>query len=269
MREKAPSQIASRWVRAGIGAAVGATAGFALKDLDLPELVSYGGDREPLVIVAALVGALLWQTSLRKWLGAGTVALAALWCFVAFTPFCTWMGEDLPRQDTVESADAVVVLSSSRRSDESGGFNRLLRGIELLSEGRAPRLVISEPAPPVKSYTADARELMGRLKLGQELVVLGAITNTRDEAVKVGQLFREKGWKMAIVVTSATHSRRASGALEHEGVDVISSPSTDYRFDLRALHSWRDRLAAFGTVMHEWLGIWLYHRRGWLPSAAV
>ena len=269
MRDKAV-QGQGRWGRAGLGAAVGAAAGFALKDLDLPEVISYGGDREPLVVLVAIVGAVIWQTSLRRWFGAATLVLAGLWCFVAFTPVCTWLGEDLPRQDNLEKpADAIIVLSSARRSDQSGGFNRLLRGIELLSENRAPRLVIAEADPPMRSYTADARDLMGRLRLTQELHVLEPITNTRSEAVKVGELFREKGWKIGIVVTSAAHSRRASGALEHEGVDVISSPSADYRFDLRALHTWRDRLAAFGSVMHEWIGIWMYHRRGWIPSSAV
>jgi len=221
---------------------------------ELPGASPAAATRLPARVVRAIEAQRERSEILTSWVQALLVAVLATLYIVA------------PK---TSPADAIIVLSSARRSDQSGGFNRLLRGIELLSENRAPRLVIAEADPPMRSYTADARDLMGRLRLTQELHVLEPITNTRSEAVKVGELFREKGWKIGIVVTSAAHSRRASGALEHEGVDVISSPSADYRFDLRALHTWRDRLAAFGSVMHEWIGIWMYHRRGWIPSSAV
>ena len=68
-------------------------------------------------------------------------------------------------------------------------------------------------------------------------------------------------------MTSPIHSRRASAALEKEGVTVVSSPSAETRFDLATLDTWNDRLAAFGSVMHERLGLWVYARRGWIDTA--
>jgi uncharacterized SAM-binding protein YcdF (DUF218 family) len=97
-----------------------------------------------------------------------------------------------------------------------------------------------------------------------ELVVLAYAENTRDEARAVSTLARQRGFKLVLLVTSPIHSRRASAALEKEGVTVVSSPSVETRFDLDTLDTWTDRLAAFGSVMHERLGLWMYARRGWV-----
>jgi len=257
---------AGRWGRGALGAAVGAAAGFALKDLDLPALVSYPGEREPLVVLAAVLGAVVWNTRAQRWFGLGAASLGFLWCVVAFTPLSLWLAEGLPRQEAVEDADAVLVMASARRSDGSGALSRLFHGVELLAEGRAPRLVLSELEPPGRSYADEARTLMRRLGLKQELQIVGPVKNTRDEAVRLATLYRERGWKLVLVVTSPAHSRRASAALEREGVEVISSPSRETRFDLQALDTWKDRLAAFGTLMHERVGILVYDQRGWLAS---
>jgi uncharacterized SAM-binding protein YcdF (DUF218 family) len=255
---------APRSARAAAGAAIGAAAGFAIKDLDLPALVSYKGERELLVVLAALLGAVLWSTRLRPLVGVATAGLALLWLVVAFTPLCVWLAEGLPRHDPPEPADAVFVMASARRSDGSGALSRLLHGMELVADGKAQQLVLCELAPPERSYAEQARNLMARLGMQRQLEVVERVDNTRDEAVKLAELYRRKGFKHALVVTSPAHSRRASAALEHEGVDVISSPAQEHRFDLRSLDSYRDRLAAFGTIMHERVGIWVYARRGWL-----
>jgi hypothetical protein len=49
-----------------------------------------------------------------------------------------------------------------------------------------------------------------------------------------------------------------------EGATIVSTPSAETRFDLETLDTWGDRLAAFGSVMHERLGLWMYARRGWV-----
>jgi uncharacterized SAM-binding protein YcdF (DUF218 family) len=108
----------------------------------------------------------------------------------------------------------------------------------------------------------------GGLKPDQ-LVVAGRAENTREEALAVGQLTRERGFKLILLVTSPIHSRRASAALENEGATIVSTPSEETRFDLETLDTWGDRLAAFGSVLHERLGIWMYTRRGWINAAGA
>jgi len=237
-----------------------------MRDLDLPALVSYGGEREPLVPLMTVAAALLWNTRLRQWVAAGAGVLVVLWCVVAFTPLSSWLADGLRRQDPVESADAVLVLAAGRRADGSGALTRLLHGVELLAEGRAPRLVVTDAGPTDPAYAEEARSLMARLGLKQELQVLPPAKNTRQEALALADVYRKQGWKRVLVVTSPAHSRRAAAALEHEGVDVVSSPSREMRFNFQALESWSDRLRAFGTLIHERLGLWVYDRRGWLAS---
>jgi uncharacterized SAM-binding protein YcdF (DUF218 family) len=65
-------------------------------------------------------------------------------------------------------------------------------------------------------------------------------------------------------VTSPTHSRRAALALEREGVDVVSSPCRETRFDLETLDRPGERLMAFGSLIHERLGLLYYRWRGWV-----
>jgi len=165
----------------------------------------------------------------------------------------------------VEPADAVFVSFSSLRPGAQGPAevrNRLFHGIALVARGMAPCLVVckSTEVPGV----AVARELVDAAGVTSELVVLPQAETTHEEAVAVAALARKRGFKLVLLVTSPIHSRRASAALEKEGVTVVSSPSAETRFDLDTLNTWSDRLAAFGSVMHERLGLWVYARRGWV-----
>jgi hypothetical protein len=40
------------------------------------------------------------------------------------------------------------------------------------------------------------------------------------------------------------------------------------RFDLEAFDTWGDRLAAFRSLLHERIGLWLYARKGWIQESA-
>lgn len=255
-----------RWRGAAPGLAVGALGGLLARDLDLPTIISYWGDRTPLVVAAAAAGALLWPTPLRRAAVAVTVSLGLVWCLVTFTPICGWLADGLTRRDPPQSADAVFVLGSRLQKDgdpTTAAMARLQHAFELLGQGRAPRLVVSElPFPP--SHAAVARQMMSRLGLEQEVLSVGPVWNTREEAVLVGTLLRERGWSTLLVVTSPTHSRRASAALEREGVHVVSSPCVETEFDLEEMDRADGRLHSFGNILHERIGLWYYARRGWL-----
>lgn len=255
------------WGRIGTGLAVGALVGVLAKDLDLLSLVSYWDDRAPFVLMAAVVGALLWSTRLQWILGLGAAGLLLLWATVAYTPLCPWLASDLVRRDAIADADAVFVLGSrvlkdGELSDEA--LSRLVHGLELLQQGRAPRLVLSELPPTYPSHSQAARRLMDDLAMEHEVVSVGETRNTRTEAVAVAALYQDRGWERLLVVTAPLHSRRACAALENEGVTVSCSPSAERTFPLENLDEPDGRIRAFSSILHEKLGIWLYARRGWL-----
>jgi uncharacterized SAM-binding protein YcdF (DUF218 family) len=260
---------ATRWGRIGVGVAVGGLFGLLAKELNLLSLISYWFDRAPWVVGAALAGAAIWSTRVRWLLGVGAAALGLLWLVVAFTSLCPWLAKDLPRRDTLQPADAVFVLGSSVQMDgevTGEAMSRLLHGLELLQQGLASRLVLSEHPPPFPSHSQASRKIMEGLGMEQEIISVGEVRNTRTEAVAVGTLYRERGWKRLLVVTSPVHSRRACASLEREGIDVICSPSIEMDFDLETLDLPDDRLSSFGPIMHERLGLWLYARRGWVAE---
>ena len=67
-----------------------------------------------------------------------------------------------------------------------------------------------------------ARQSMESAGVGaDQLLVAGQAENTREEAVAMGKLARERDFKLILLVTSPIHSLRASAALEHEGTTIV------------------------------------------------
>lgn len=254
--------------RAAWGAAMGALLGFLVVELSLSTLVSYQGDTSLLVPTSAVVGALLFQTRLRRLLVAADLALAFGWLLVAFGPVVPLMADGLPRRDLLRPADAVFVLGSRVQKDgdpTTDALARLVHGLGLVADGHAPRLVLSEQ-PRMAAYAPIARSLMAKLGIRGELLTVGPALNTRGEAQLVSELFRQNGWRTVLLVTSPTHSRRAALAFEGTGLDVVSAPSYETRFDLETLDRPGERLQAFGSLLHERVGLWWYRRRGFIKS---
>jgi uncharacterized SAM-binding protein YcdF (DUF218 family) len=249
-----------------MGAALGALLGFLADELNVAGLVSFGGDTAFLVVAGAVAGLLLWPTRLRVLLAGTTAGAALLWLLVAFGPVSPWLAEGLPRRDPVRKAEAVFVFGSRLQRDgepTTDALSRLLHGVGLVAEGQAPRLIVSEQ-PRMRPYAPVAREWMRTLKVDAELLTVGPVMNTRDEARLVGEMFRLRGWRTLLVVTAPTHSRRACLSLEREGLDAVSSPSVETRFDLETLDRPGERLMAFGALTHERLGLLYYRYKGWI-----
>ena len=108
------------------------------------------------------------------------------------------------------------------------------------------------------------KALLARFKPDVELVVLAPTLNTHDEAVMAAEYLKKRGLKRIIVTSSPTHTFRGAALLEAQGLEVMASPSRETRFDLETLDRSEERLDAFGSIIHERLGILVYRRRGWI-----
>ena len=250
------------------GACVGLVAGFIARDLDLTQLVSFWGDRLILLPIGMLVGALCAVTRLRKPFFAAASALALLWLFVAYGPLSQILVRGLVRSDALRPADAVLVLSSNVQTDgdpSSVQLTRLYRGLELIKDGLAPRLIVTELPAPYGQQRAFVKAMLTRFRPDAELVVLEPVRNTHDEAVMTIAYLRSQGFKRLIVTSSPTHTFRAAALFEGQGLDVMATPAIETRFDLQNLDHSEERLASFGSIIHERLGILVYRRRGWIP----
>jgi hypothetical protein len=260
----------SRLAALAKAALCGALFGLMCKELHLKVLLSLWGPAAPLVPIGILLGALLALTRLERligWLAGGALLL---WLVVAFSPLTRGLSKGLVRADSVTSADAIYVLASRMQSDgdpSDVAESRLLRGLELLGERRATRLVLGELPAPDDTYAALARSMMrrlGGLDAGRELLVVGPVSSTQEEAHAVAMLMRSRGFKRLLLVTSPIHTLRASLAFEKEGLEVISVPCRETSYDLETLDESDDRVLVFGALLHERLGLLYYRLRGWL-----
>ena len=250
-----------------LGAAVGLVGGLLSRDLDLTTLVSFWGDRGFLLPLGAIVGALCATTRLRKPLYAAVAGLAILWIAVSYGPVSRLLLTGLVRSDTLRPADAVLVLATRMQADgdpTSAQLSRLLRGLEIVADGHAPRLMISELPPPYAAQRPFAQGLLARFKKDVELVVLQPVRNTHDEAVLAAEYLKARGLKRIIVTSSPTHTYRGAALLEMAGLEVMASPARETRFDLETLDRPEERLLSFGSIIHERLGILVYRQRGWI-----
>ncbi|OGG73760.1 hypothetical protein A3A40_01560 [Candidatus Kaiserbacteria bacterium RIFCSPLOWO2_01_FULL_54_20] len=139
----------------------------------------------------------------------------------------------LVSNDTLEKADAIIIL-------EGDLLVRVPEGARLYKEGWAPIVVISGGDTDQPAYAVPASQMLpALLKEGvpREAVILEEKSqNTRDQAVEIMKLARERGWKSIILVASHYHQYRAFltflKAMREAGLELalISAPVRDLRW---------------------------------------
>ncbi|MPY66177.1 YdcF family protein [Deinococcus sp. SDU3-2] len=240
------------------GAAIGAA---------LAVLATYLGEirgTAPLLLALVVGGGLAGAfTPARRGLRVGSGGLAAVLALCLLTPVLRAPLAGLVLSQSPVRADAIVVLGAGVQCGtgtlDPHSLARLVRGLELWRAGYAPRLTVSEPSgllgpancPPLSDLQrAHIRALYP--SGGPEVLTLRRVTTTRDEAARVRALAHERGWRRVLVVTSPSHSRRATRLVASGGVEAVSVPAGETRFDM-TLPLPFDRLAALRVVLYEGL----------------
>ncbi len=258
----------------GLGLYLGALAWMALSITSVPKaLLEF--DRRWGIFVFAGVCALVYTTRARAVVWAAGGLGAALYVMAVATPIFPRAARGLIREDQIQKADAVIVLSSAttreRRLDQHG-FIRTIEAMRLVSDGWARTLVRTEVGgdfpktevggdfPKPDADVAELARLCGR----PEIEVIGPVHSTRDEAVQFADLARARGWNKVILVTSPYHSARAAAVFERAGVKVISRPCPEREFAPSAPRSVRERLAVLRWWLYEQVRWVLYRARGWV-----
>ncbi len=197
-----------------------------------------------------------------------------------------WVG--VKRADLPE-ADVIVLLGgySTPSREEVGGlhFNgsvdRAVVALELVRLGKSKTLVVSGSAMTINGEAfveADLfREILVARQLGgPEVISLGGCKNTRHEAEKISRLAQERGWKRVLLVTSATHMRRAAAVFRTTtGLEIVPAPSaflTSVSIVTTDSLDLIPRAGGFGKIenyMHEQIGWFVYRLRGWVSDEAA
>jgi uncharacterized SAM-binding protein YcdF (DUF218 family) len=104
------------------------------------------------------------------------------------------------------------------------------------------------------------------------VVSFGACRNTHDEALRLRALALENGWRRFLLVTSASHQRRALATFRQQGLEVVAAPC-----NFLTTLSPEAEPPIFGiptnlgfvfasTWLHEEIGWLEYRRRGWVKA---
>jgi uncharacterized SAM-binding protein YcdF (DUF218 family) len=222
-----------------------------------------------------------WQC-LRDILVYGFAGAGMLMVALAHLPLGAWLARPLVpvvTDLTVEPADAVVVLASGGHPSgrpTNSCQQRVLRGLELVRSGRAPRLIISTGtvSRPGRQESEAVFWLLGMC--GEhppasgtvpfwEIVIDDRITTTRTEATTLAARLLPQGIKRILLVTNGPHIHRATQVFRAIGFEVHPVP-VQIREELDECLD--HRLGVFDYAMHEWLGLVLYRLRGDFRSRA-
>ena len=180
------------------------------------------------------------------------------------------------------TAEAIVVLGgvtvppvAPRLEVEAlGGIDRLLHGMRLYRADKAPVLVFSGGALTrlTGSGMTEAEQFL-QLAVASGIdsaavILEGRSRNTHENALYVREILGARGWRRVLLVTSASHMRRAVAAFQAQGVDVIPAP-TDVRVVGRGFSLWQllptvGGLEKSSIATKEYMGWWIYRLRGWI-----
>ncbi|NMA12373.1 MAG: YdcF family protein [Chloroflexi bacterium] len=197
-----------------------------------------------------------------------------------------------PPYNGSETAKVIVVMGGGTDSWEyprqmvelSGAGDRILYASKLLKEGKGDLLLFGGSYYTVldgaeQSVAAEMAAIAEEIGVSEDKILLqeGSL-NSYEEAVADSQILKKMGEEQIILVTSATHMRRAVACFEKQGIKVIPAP-VDYaitdkewaaltEFNLKRFHTWiipqSGNIRAFETALKEYLGIFMYRLRGWI-----
>lgn len=216
-----------------------------------------------------------------KWF---SVLFTAASFLVMFTPVSNFMASRLVVPAELERSDLIVVLGGGAFGNGVLGrstVERLVRGLELYRAGYAPKVLFSGGAP-LGSTDKMFHTLLGRavsgnsnateaalmedtaVRLGIPKVAVATDTvseNTYENLVETKKYMESNGLKSCIIVTSATHMKRAALVARKLGLHFHPAPvkdSSGYRTGSF------ERVLLFREAAWEYLGLLLYRVYGYV-----
>jgi uncharacterized SAM-binding protein YcdF (DUF218 family) len=223
-------------------------------------------------LAALASGALLGRTRWAWLLWLALLATTGTFLLVGFTPLVDGPVLGLVRADAEGApVDAVVVYSGGMTDAGDIGdvaLTRLVSALDDVQRLRVPHLVVSEQTRPVRGRVVrsgtDQRRVAALLGAGSEVHVVGPVYTTHDESVAFAALARSRGWTRVRAVTSPLHARRACATLEATGLSVMCAPATARDVAISRPTTSGARLALWRDAVHEFVGLAVYHLRGWI-----
>jgi uncharacterized SAM-binding protein YcdF (DUF218 family) len=191
------------------------------------------------------------------------VAVVIAW--IAATPlFANWLDWRLESQfrpvdvPTLPQTDAVILLGGAGL-DLDNPANRIMHALQIYGAGKATFIVYSGGNPDPLAELGVPRAA---------LIVDAESRTTRENAVNTAAIFKARGWRSGILVTSAAHMPRALAAFQRVGLNVVPATTgvqvgptqfnghLDLQMDSEALRRTTE-------AIKEIVGLLVYRFLGW------
>jgi uncharacterized SAM-binding protein YcdF (DUF218 family) len=191
----------------------------------------------------------------------------------------------------IPTADAVLVLGGGLRPalaprrgvEVSEGGDRLLTGLRLMRENKAPLLITSggrvgftasDPAPP---EAISAKALAVELGLPANRILINPVSRTTaEEARDIGAMARARSWRSILLVTSAFHMPRSLATFRQRSDLSVIPVACDYQLPnrgaygaptagsvIKSLVPDAEALYLSTIALKEHLGLATYRLKGW------
>ncbi len=233
----------------------------------------------------AATGPVEWQERLvmlyhraRRRIARIGLALLAAYLLIFYTPVVWWAASPLQISQAPVPSDAIVVFAGG--VGESGkpaqGYEeRVAWAAELYHQGFAQHLIFSSGY----MYTFREPDVMKVLAVSlgvpaERIILEDQATNTFDNVRFVNRILGQQGWTQVLVVSSPYHMRRVQLVWNAQAPDkrAIYVPIPISRFyshqrgpDERWIRK-RVTLQQANGILHEYLGILSYWKRGYLSK---
>ncbi|MDD3145993.1 MAG: YdcF family protein [Candidatus Riflebacteria bacterium] len=197
----------------------------------------------------------------------GLLLLAIFVIILSAFPLGGYLAEPLMMKHSEENADAIVVLASGAMLNGMpgySGYQRVSHGVNLLQQGRAPRLVISTGFSKINGHAeaewvASFTAMMSIDPASLSILISKDIITTATEAEYIHKVLSEAGINSILLVTSNAHIYRSVLTFAKKGFEVLPAPvHTPDGVYSASEHN----ITGLNAAIHEWIGLVYYSLRG-------
>lgn len=195
------------------------------------------------------LGSLVWRVIVALVIAAALIA--------GSTSLAIWW---TARQDARPHSDAIVVLGSAQYNGKPSSIfaARLAHAHALYEQGIAPVVITVGGKKSGDQFTeAEAgRDYLARDGIpSSHLLAVPEGVDTLESMKDVAAVFRQHGWKKAVLVTDPWHVMRAQKMADDSGIDAASSPT-------RQGPAVQTRTTQFKYIMRETAAYLVYRLTG-------
>ncbi len=187
----------------------------------------------------------------------------------------------LPRDGRMPTGEEAIVVLAGGFTPPDGirtvpeldqaTLYRCLHGIELYRRGGRRPIIVSggkvaadDPGPPCAQVMRDFLVRSG--VDNADIIVEGDSRSTFENASRCARILQSRRISQVVLVTSASHMKRAWSAFRKQGIEAYPSPcqfrATRFDWSLGDFLPSPNAARAFHQAFHEWLGVTWYWLRG-------